>query len=96
MQFFDSIIARARSRPQTIVLAEGEDARVMRAAQRARDDGIAACVLLGREAETAFMNQIKRILARPKSHNRRFAFFKLTALSITVLRTDGLQNSSHL
>lgn len=50
MQFLDSIIARARSSRKTIVLAEGEDARILEAARRAQDDGIANCILLGSEA----------------------------------------------
>ena len=47
MQFLDSILARARAERRTIVLAEGEDARVITAAHRARRDGIADCILLG-------------------------------------------------
>jgi phosphate acetyltransferase len=51
MQYLDSIITRARSSRQKIVLAEGEDSRVIEAAQRAQGDAIADCILLGREAE---------------------------------------------
>jgi phosphate acetyltransferase len=51
MQFLDSIIAKARTDRQRIVLAEGEDVRVIEAAQRAQRDGIAHCILLGREAQ---------------------------------------------
>ena len=47
MQFFDSIIAKARAKRQTIVLAEGEDIRIIEAAQRAHNDGIAHCILVG-------------------------------------------------
>ena len=50
MQFFDSIIAKARAKRQTIVLAEGEDIRVIEAAQRAQTDAIAHCILIGDEA----------------------------------------------
>ena len=50
MLFLDSIIAKARTDRQRIVLAEGEDIRVIEAAQRAQSDGIAQCTLLGREA----------------------------------------------
>lgn len=53
MQFLDSIIARARQQHKTIVLAEGEDARIITAAGRARDDGIAHCILLGNEAQVS-------------------------------------------
>lgn len=51
MQFLDSLIAKAHSRRQKIVLAEGEDARVLNAARRAQSDEIADCILLGRKTE---------------------------------------------
>ncbi len=51
MQFLDSILSKARANPQKIVLAEGEDARVIEAAIRAQDDAIAHCILLGRKRE---------------------------------------------
>jgi phosphate acetyltransferase len=57
MQYFDSILRKARSHRQTIVLAEGEDARVIRAAQRASDEGIAHCILVG--DESAIRNQAR-------------------------------------
>lgn len=47
MQILDSILDRARSSPKTIVLAEGEDTRVIEAAWAANNDSIANCVLLG-------------------------------------------------
>lgn len=50
MQFLDSILNKARDHRQTIVLAEGADARVIEAACRARDDGIANCILIGETA----------------------------------------------
>ena len=50
MQFLDSIVAKARVKRQTIALAEGEDPRVIEAACRARDDGIADCILVGSDA----------------------------------------------
>jgi len=50
MQFLDSILNKARSHKQTIVLAEGEDSRVIAAAVRARDDAIANCILVGNAA----------------------------------------------
>jgi len=50
MQFLDTILQKARNHRQTIVLAEGEDARVIAAAVRARDDGIANCILVGNSA----------------------------------------------
>jgi phosphate acetyltransferase len=51
MQFLNSIIAKARVCQQTIVLAEGEDIRVISAAHRAQNDGIAKCILLGQESK---------------------------------------------
>ncbi|MCP4392055.1 MAG: phosphate acetyltransferase, partial [Gammaproteobacteria bacterium] len=50
MRFLDSILQKARDHRQTIVLAEGEDARVIAAADRARDDKIANCILIGNTA----------------------------------------------
>jgi phosphate acetyltransferase len=47
MPFLDSILQKARDHRQTIVLAEGEDPRVIAAAQRAHDEGIASCILIG-------------------------------------------------
>ncbi len=49
MQFLDSIIHKAQTKPQTIVLAEGEDKRIIEAAKRATEDGIANCILVGNE-----------------------------------------------
>jgi len=49
MQFLDSIADKARSSRQTIVLAEGEDSRVLEAARRAQHDAIANCILVGNE-----------------------------------------------
>jgi len=48
MQFLDSILQKARDHRQTIVLAEGEDPRIITAAHRAQVDGIANCVLIGK------------------------------------------------
>jgi phosphate acetyltransferase len=49
MQFLDTIVAKARANRQKMVLAEGEDIRVIEAAVRAQRDAIADCILLGRE-----------------------------------------------
>ena len=46
---FDDILARARSDPRHIVHAEGEDVRVIEAAVRIVDEGIARLTLVGRE-----------------------------------------------
>jgi phosphate acetyltransferase len=49
MQFFNSIIDKARAKRQTIVLAEGEDPRIIEAASRVTHDGIAKCTLIGNQ-----------------------------------------------
>lgn len=46
---FDDLLRRARSDPRHIVLAEGEDARVIEGAGRIVEEGIASLTLLGRE-----------------------------------------------
>lgn len=46
---FDALLERARSDPRHIVLAEGEDKRVIEAADRIAREGIASLTLLGRE-----------------------------------------------
>ena len=46
---FDSLLKRARSDPRHIVLAEGEDIRVIEGAERITREGVARLTLLGRE-----------------------------------------------
>jgi len=46
---FEELIRRARSDPRHIVLAEGEDGRIIQGAGRILDEGIASLTLLGRE-----------------------------------------------
>lgn len=46
--FMKPVITKAKSAPKRVVYAEGEDPRVIRAAQVVRDDGIALPILLGR------------------------------------------------
>ena len=46
---FDDLLRRARSKPQHIVLAEGEDVRVIEGAGRIIREGVASLTLLGRE-----------------------------------------------
>jgi phosphate acetyltransferase len=48
MKPFDDLVERARSDPRHIVLAEGEDPRVLEGAARAIREGIARITLLGR------------------------------------------------
>ncbi|MFT5658772.1 MAG: phosphate acetyltransferase [Gammaproteobacteria bacterium] len=47
MNTLDKIVKQAQSNRKTIVLAEGDDIRVIQAAVRATNDGIANCVLVG-------------------------------------------------
>lgn len=47
---FNELLIRARSDPRHIVLAEGEDERIIEGAARVLADGIASLTLLGREA----------------------------------------------
>ncbi len=53
MDLLELFIAKAKARSQTVVLPEGGDARVLRAARRLVDEGIATPVLLGAPAELA-------------------------------------------
>jgi len=46
-------IAKARARPRRLVLPEGHDERIVAAARRLKDDGIATPILLGTSAEIA-------------------------------------------
>ncbi len=47
MKILNNIINQARVTPRSIVLAEGDDIRVIEAAARAARDGVASCVLVG-------------------------------------------------
>jgi len=60
MPNFDTLLARARKNPGVIVLAEGEDLRVLSAARLAADAHTAKPILLGDEA---------KITALAKQHN---------------------------
>ena len=53
MDLLEQFIAKAKGQDQTVVLPEGGDARVLRAARRLVDEGIATPVLLGAPAELA-------------------------------------------
>ncbi len=53
MDLLEQFIAKAKGKNQAVVLPEGGDARVLRAARRLVDEGIAAPVLLGTPAELA-------------------------------------------
>ena len=47
----DACIAKARANPGRLVFPEGHDERIVAAARRLKDDGIAAPILLGADAE---------------------------------------------
>ena len=47
MDIIEQLIERAKSRPRSVVLPEGDDARVALAARRLRDEGIARPILIG-------------------------------------------------
>ena len=50
MDVIEHLIERARSRPRSVVLPEGEDPRVLQAARRLHDGGIARPMLIGERA----------------------------------------------
>ena len=50
MDIIEQLIERAKSRPRSVVLPEGEDARIALAARRLRDEGIARPILVGERA----------------------------------------------
>ncbi len=51
MDILETFIARAKARTRTVVLPEGGDQRILRAAARMRDEAIAAPVVLGAAVE---------------------------------------------
>ena len=51
MNILDEIKSKAKALQKTIVLCEGEDSRVVEAAAKATQEGVAKIVLLGNEAE---------------------------------------------
>jgi phosphate acetyltransferase len=53
MKIFERLVERARRAPCHIVLSEGEDARVVAAAQRAVTEGVATVTVLGASAAVA-------------------------------------------
>ena len=50
MDLIEQLVERAKSRRRSVVLPEGEDARIVRAARRLHDDGIARPILIGERA----------------------------------------------
>jgi phosphate acetyltransferase len=53
MSYLNQILDKARSLDTRIVLAEGEDIRVIKAASRAQADGLAHCILVGDQEKIA-------------------------------------------
>ena len=51
MDIIEQLIERAKSRPRSVVLPEGEDARIALAARRLHDEGIARPILVGERTE---------------------------------------------
>ena len=50
MDIIEQLIERAKSRQRSVILPEGEDARIAKAARRLRDEGIARPILVGERA----------------------------------------------
>ena len=53
MDVIGNFIAQAKTRNLTVVLPEGADGRILAAARRLKDEGIARPVLLGKGEELA-------------------------------------------
>ena len=52
-QILDSMIARAKADKKTIVLPEGNDERILEAAEKALEQGLANIVIVGKLEEVA-------------------------------------------
>ena len=50
MDLIEQLVERAKSRPRSVVLPEGDDPRIVRAARRLHDEGIAHPILIGERA----------------------------------------------
>ena len=50
MDLIEQLVERAKSRPRSVVLPEGDDPRIVRAARRLHDEGIARPILIGERA----------------------------------------------
>ena len=83
MKIFNHIINQARSNPKSIVLAEGDDIRVIEAAVRATADGTAHCVLVGsrdsieRQAADSGLNLHSIRIENPETSQRLAAYAQL-------------------
>ena len=60
MKPFDDLLERAKSDPRHIVLAEGEDPRVVEGGIRALREGVAHVTLLGRATRVRQLLQVRR------------------------------------
>lgn len=83
MKIFYHIIKQARGNPKSVVLAEGDDIRVIEAAVRANNDGIASCVLVGsrqsieQQAADAGLNLSGIAIEDPQKSERLPAYAQL-------------------
>ena len=50
MDLIEQLVERAKSRPRSVILPEGDDPRILRAARRLHDEGIARPILIGERA----------------------------------------------
>ena len=79
--FLDEVLEKAKKLSKTIVLPEGEDARVVKAASDAQVRGIAKIVLLGDEAEIRKNNPDENLdgvtIINPKTSPKRAEYAKL-------------------
>ena len=50
MELIEQLVERAKARPRSVVLPEGDDPRIVRAARRLHDEGIARPILIGERA----------------------------------------------
>ena len=74
MDAIQPLIAKAKENPRRVVLPEGSDGRILEAARRLKDDGIAEPVLLGRgNVEGGAVDGISRIDPETSEDLGRFA-----------------------
>ena len=103
MSFVERFVERARSRRRTVVFPEGEDPRILEAARRLADDGVAGTVLLGSrervEAERAaqeadISKRIEalgklRLVAREKADETGTLYGSVSAATVAKLLAEG-------
>ncbi|TCP10570.1 phosphotransacetylase [Crenobacter luteus] len=104
MKAINRIVERARARPLRIVLCEGEDKRILRAAERANREGIARIVIVGkeeairREAQTAGvkLNGIELVdpatsALAPSFAHKLFALRQKKGMTLDEARREALK-----